>query len=190
MAHTVLFVDDEPNVTEGLKRFLRKEPYKMLSAESAKEALEILATEKVDVVVSDEKMPGITGSEFLALVCKKYPDTIRMMLTGQLSMATAINAINEGEVYRFFIKPCNEQELAYAIRQALKQKELMIEAKRLLEASKQQASVIEKLKVEHPELVEVERDKDGAIVIDNILSDTDLDKLIAEITEQTKKISG
>jgi two-component system probable response regulator PhcQ len=107
MPRRVLFVDDEPHVTESLKRALRKEPYEVLSANSADEALEVLARQPVDVVISDEKMPGMQGSEFLAVVCKQYPETIRIIMTGHGSIEAAIRAINEGEIYRFLTKPCN-----------------------------------------------------------------------------------
>ena len=86
MQHKVLFVDDEPNGTKALKRALRREPYDILSAGSADESLEMLERESVDVVVSDENMPGMTGSEFLAVVYEKYPDTIRIILTGHASL--------------------------------------------------------------------------------------------------------
>jgi len=88
MARKVLFVDDELHVTEGLKRALRKEPYEIMSANSADKALEILARQPVDIVVSDEKMPGMSGSEFLTVVCRKYPDTIRIILTGHASFGS------------------------------------------------------------------------------------------------------
>ena len=120
MGHKVLFVDDQPNVIEGLKRVLRKEPYEILSASSAAEALDIMSQQPIDVVVSDEKMPGMSGSEFLFLVSQKYPDTVRMLLTGQASLDATIRAINQGEIYHCFTKPCNEADIATTIRQALK----------------------------------------------------------------------
>jgi len=86
MKSVVLFVDDEPSFTDSLKRILRKEPYEILSAGSADEALMILDGQVVDVVVSDEKMPGMSGSEFLSIVSKRYPETIRIMLTGHASL--------------------------------------------------------------------------------------------------------
>lgn len=123
MTHKVLFVDDEPLVTEALKRSLSEEEYKILTANSADEALDILAREPVDVVVADEKMPGMSGSEFLAAVCQEHPDTIRIMLTGQASLEAAVRSINEGEIYRFLTKPWNKDNLAITIRQALQQKD-------------------------------------------------------------------
>ena len=122
MSHKVLFVDDEPKVTRAIKHTLRKENYEILSAVSAQEALGILERESVDVVVSDEQMPGMSGSELLARVCREYPDTVRIILTGQASLEAAVRAINEGEIYRFLEKPCDAEELATAIRQALQQR--------------------------------------------------------------------
>lgn len=99
---TILLVDDEPNVTDALKRSMRNEPYELLTASSAASAQQILAGRHVDVVVSDEQMPGMAGSEFLSWVRAQFPHTIRMILSGQATLAAAIRAINEGEVYRFF----------------------------------------------------------------------------------------
>lgn len=127
MAHRVLFVDDEPHIVDGLKRALRKEPYQIITANSGHEALTIIQQEPVDVVVSDEMMPGMSGSELLAFVCRDYPETIRMILTGHASLDMAIKAINEGEIYRFFTKPCSELDLAVTIRHALRQKDLVEE---------------------------------------------------------------
>jgi len=189
MKHTVLFVDDEPMVTEGLKRALRKEPYRILSARSGQEALAILEVEKVDVIVSDEQMAGMSGSELLSIVRKRRPNTIRMILTGHASLDAAIRAINEGEIYRFFTKPCNEIDLAVTIRQALRQNDLMTEARRLLDATRNQAAMIDRLKKERPDLLKVDKDREGAIIVNETEEEMDLDRLINEIAEQTKKIS-
>ena len=83
MTTRVLFVDDEPDLTESVRCALRKEPYEILTANSAQEALGILETTEIDVVVSDEGMPEMRGSEFLSIVRRDYPETIRMILTGQ-----------------------------------------------------------------------------------------------------------
>jgi two-component system, probable response regulator PhcQ len=109
---TILLVDDEPNVTDALKRALRREPYELLTATSAFAAQQILERQHVDVVVSDEQMPGMSGSELLSSVRKQFPHTIRMILSGQASLEAAVRAINEGEVYRFFLKPCNPTDLS------------------------------------------------------------------------------
>jgi len=180
MNRKVLFVDDEPHVTDSLKRSLRKEPYEVLSANSASEALKMLAREPVDVVVSDEKMPGMQGSEFLAQVCNLYPETVRIILTGHGSMEAAIRAINEGEIYRFLTKPCNEVDLAITIRQALQLKDLKVISQRLLERNKKQSAILRELEKKHPGITKVERDSKGAIIL-GVEIDDNAEKFLSEI---------
>ncbi|MDP2316443.1 MAG: EAL domain-containing protein [Pseudomonadota bacterium] len=115
----VLLVDDEALVTEGLERALFAEPFRILSASSAREALRILAREHVDVIVSDEQMPLVSGSELLCEVRRRYPEIQRIMLTGRASLATTIRAINDAAVFRFLQKPCATPEMAATIHAAL-----------------------------------------------------------------------
>ena len=122
MKPKILLVDDEPNITQALTKRLRHEDYEILSAPSAEEALQILAREPIDVVVADEQMPGMSGSELLAVVSREYPDTVRIILTGQANLEAAVRAINEGQIYRFLEKPCAAEELAAIIRQAVQQR--------------------------------------------------------------------
>lgn len=187
MQHKVLIVDDEPIITNLLKDALSREPYGILSASSAEEALPILDREKLDVVISDEKMPGMSGSEFLAVVRQKYPDTIRMILTGHASLESAIRAINEGEVYRFFTKPCNVFDLAMTIRQAIKLNDLMKESRRLLKIVKRQSLLIESLERQCPGITKIKRDAEGDIVIDDEIGNGECDALIEEIDTMVKK---
>jgi two-component system probable response regulator PhcQ len=187
MQHKVLIVDDEPIITNLLKDALSREPYGILSARSAEEALPILDREKLDVVISDEKMPGMSGSEFLAFVRQKYPDTIRMILTGHASLDSAIRAINEGEVYRFFTKPCNVFDLAMTIRQAIKLNDLIKESRRLLKIVKRQSSLIESLERQYPGITKIKRDAEGDIVIDDEIGNGECDALIEEIDIMVKK---
>jgi len=168
MSNKVLLVDDDRHVINALTRALRHEPYEILSANSANEALDIMAGAHVDAVVSDEKMPGMSGSEFLAVVCEKYPDTIRILLTGHASLEVAIRAINEGEIYRFFTKPWNDVDLAISIRKALQQKELIVKSRLLLKKVKEQSSILQELEKEHPGITKVKKDSSGAIVVDDI----------------------
>jgi PAS domain S-box-containing protein len=119
MAHTVLFVDDDLGVLSALVRRLRKEPFQIRTATSAEEGLAVLARTPIDLVVSDWRMPGMSGTEFLAKVAKEYPDCVRIMLTGEPSLAVAMGAINNGEVYRFLSKPYDADALAAIIRAAL-----------------------------------------------------------------------
>ena len=181
MPHQVLIVDDEPIITDMLKDVLSSEPYRILSAASAEEALDLLAQDQVDVLISDEKMPGMTGTEFLALARHKYPDTLRMILTGHASLESAIRAINEGEIYRFFTKPCNVFDLAITIRQALQQKDLMRESRRLLTMVKRQSAVIESLEKQYPGITKVRKDAKGEVILEDGKDDGTFESLISTI---------
>ena len=130
---------------------MNEEPYEITLAHSGKEALEILENQPFDVIVSDEKMPGMTGAELLTIIQQKYPLTIRIMLTGQADIQAAAKAINEGKIYRFLIKPCYE-DLAITIRQALQQRELIVESNKLLKLAQQQADFIDEITESIPEI--------------------------------------
>ena len=104
---TILFVDDEPDLISSLRRFLLKEPYQKLFAASGREAMEILATQSVDIVVSDLRMPEMDGMSLLAKVKAAYPEIIRLILSANQDLAQAVEAINTGEVYRYISKPLN-----------------------------------------------------------------------------------
>ena len=178
---TVLLVDDEPNVTEALKRALRREPYEILTATSGDAAQQLLERQHVDVVISDEQMPGMSGSEFLSAVRKKFPHTIRMILSGQASLEAAVRAINEGEVYRFFLKPCNPTDLVFTIQQALQHKRLEEKSRRLLREYQRQAAQLAKLNHAGPELLRVDTDSQGAVLIDESDGEGEVTDLLAEI---------
>lgn len=120
---TLLVVDDDFFMREALKRSLSREPYRILAVSSAEEALTLVDKEEVDVVLSDEHMPGgMGGVDFLVMLRKKHPEIIRMMLTGHIKYEIALRAINEGRVFRFISKPYDSQELAIAIRYAMQHK--------------------------------------------------------------------
>lgn len=181
----VLFVDDEPSITNALKRALHKEPYAIHTASSAIQALEMLSRLPIEVIVSDEKMPGMSGTEFLARVCRDYPDTIRMILTGHGNLEIFTRAVKEGQIYRFFIKPCNEVDLAITIRQALHQKRLMQESQRLMQVVNHQYAMLDELESKFPGITNVKRNAEGAIIVDNPLKDAET--LIKQMTAETQK---
>jgi len=184
MEGKVLFVDDDPRVTAGLKRALRKEPYEMLSACSADEALDVLARESIDVVVADESMPGMSGSTLLALVQGKYPKVIRMMLTGRATLDTALAAINMGHVCHFFTKPCDEVEIADTIRKALRKKQAAAKTHEQPEQKDPGSGVFLELESKYPGITKVEKDDSGTIVLDEM--DTDMESLMEQIKTATK----
>ncbi len=114
----VIFIDDEPNVLEGLKQSLRRTDYTVLTAQGPDEALALLQREPVDVVVCDYLMPGMSGLELLGLIRDRMPDAMRIVLTGHADTAAAVRAINEGEIYRFLVKPCDRTELLVTLHLA------------------------------------------------------------------------
>ena len=115
----VLLVDDDADVLRGLSRALHRQPYRIFTARSAAEALGVLKTRYVHVVVADERMPGMPGIDLLRWIAENCPDVTRIMLTGNATTQTAMRAINDAGVYRFFTKPCDVVQLAMAIRTAL-----------------------------------------------------------------------
>jgi FixJ family two-component response regulator len=129
--HTVLCVDDEVNILSSLKRLLRKEDYRLLTASSGEQGLDILKENTVNLVISDQRMPGMSGTEFLARVKEQYPEIIRAILSGYTEVDAIMDSINRGQVYKFLLKPWNDQNLILDIRQALEQYDL-IQSNKLL----------------------------------------------------------
>ncbi len=115
----VLFVDDDPALLESLRVALRREMFEVLIATSARAGLEVLARNRVDVVVSDQCMPGIDGVELLRMVREFFPDTIRILLSGQSGLGDVSRAVNEAGIRRFLLKPCEVSQLVDAIDQAM-----------------------------------------------------------------------
>jgi len=115
----VLFVDDEPSITTALRRALSRESFEVQTANTIADAFAVLRTGDVAVVVSDERMPEMSGSDFLSEVRKRHPDTMRLILTGHASLNTAIHAVNHAEIFRFLTKPCSTEDLAASIREAI-----------------------------------------------------------------------
>lgn len=140
----ILFVDDEKNILGSLSRVFRKEGYGIMLAESGECGLDLLRHNSVAVVVSDQRMPGMGGVEFLKRVREASPDTVRMMLTGQADMAEITGAINEGGVYRYITKPWDDEELKHIVKAAVERYSLLEENRRLQEATmKQNAELYE-----------------------------------------------
>lgn len=133
MTQKVLFVDDEPNVLQSIRRSLRKQ-FDLDTAEGGEAALQKLDENGgFAVVVSDMRMPGMNGVELLSTAKKRWPDTVRVMLTGNADQQTAVDAVNEGDVFRFLNKPCDANDLARTVTAAMRQHELITAEKVVLE---------------------------------------------------------
>ena len=137
MTHRILFVDDEKRVLDGLKRMLHGE----FDVETALSGTEGLATIHLfgpfAIVVSDMRMPGLDGAEFLARVRELSPDTVRMLLTGHKDINCAIAAVNQGQIFRYLGKPCEKDELLKALRLGLDQYRANVEAGEILKEAQE-----------------------------------------------------
>jgi len=129
-SRTLLIVDDEPHILAALQRMLADEGYGIFTATSAHEGLELLAKNPVQVILSDQRMPAMSGAEFLGCVKALYPDTVRMVLSGYAELETVVQAVNEGAIYKFFVKPWDEEQLRAQIRDAFLYYEGVIQPRR------------------------------------------------------------
>jgi DNA-binding NtrC family response regulator len=129
--HPILIVDDEVEILHSLKALLRKE-FEVHAAASAAEALDLLARQPVHVVMADQRMPGISGVDFLARVRQAHPEAVRLIFTGYADIKAVIDAINQGHVYRYLTKPWDPDELRSVLRQACAEHDQAHEAKALL----------------------------------------------------------
>ena len=118
MQCTLLLVDDEPNIPRSIQRALRSENYNILMANDAATALHLCEQEKIDVVVSDHRMPDVTGVELLSEIRNRYPETVRIMLSGQADLDDVIRAVNDGAVYKFLTKPWHNDTLRSVLKEA------------------------------------------------------------------------
>ncbi|MCK9379480.1 MAG: EAL domain-containing protein [Sulfuritalea sp.] len=117
---TLLLVDDEPSVLSSLKRLLRRENYRILTATSGEEAMVQLAEHEVGVIITDQRMPGMSGTDLLARVRTMHPKAVRMVLSGYTGLDSLTEAINRGEIYKFLTKPWEEKELIATVRDAFR----------------------------------------------------------------------
>lgn len=130
---TLLLVDDEENILAALKRLFRRDGYRVLAAPNPLEALELLKQHDVDVILSDQRMPGMTGVQFLHEAQRLYPDTVRMTLSGFTDLQSIIDAVNEGAISKFLTKPWDDERLRAHVAEAFRRKELADENRRLSE---------------------------------------------------------
>jgi response regulator RpfG family c-di-GMP phosphodiesterase len=130
-SRTLLLVDDEPNILNSLQRLFRREGYRILVSDDPIRALDILTNEEVDVILSDQRMPDMTGVEFLRRAKETHPDTIRIVLSGYTDLQFITDAINEGAIYKFLTKPWDDAQLREQIRDAFHNKAIADENRRL-----------------------------------------------------------
>jgi two-component system probable response regulator PhcQ len=180
----ILIVDDEENILNSLKRLFHKEPYQILTAINGEEGLKILDDHQVDLIISDLKMPQMNGIEFLKRAKEKNPVPLRIVLTGHADMKSIMDAIDQGEIYRFLLKPWDDEELKMTIRQALDYYYLWQKTRLLAKTVEKQGQILQELEREHPGISKVEKDEDGSIVLGGEELSKVLDELIRKYEEK------
>jgi type II secretory ATPase GspE/PulE/Tfp pilus assembly ATPase PilB-like protein/DNA-binding NarL/FixJ family response regulator len=144
--YALLLIDDDKSVLRSLKRIFAEENYSILTADDGPSALNLLATEKVNLVVCDYQMPGMNGIEVLRTIKARYPKIIRIMLTGNSETSVIMGAVKEGAVYKFLNKPWNDDDLKLSVSLALSQYELIKENQKLKSVASRQQSELTKLR--------------------------------------------
>ena len=119
-ADTLLIVDDEANVLSSLARLFRRDGYNLLRAESGFQALELLAEHEVGVIISDQRMPEMTGVQFFRKARELWPNTVRIMLSGYTELSSVTDSVNEGAISKFLTKPWDDEQLRDIVREAFK----------------------------------------------------------------------
>lgn len=153
MPQSVLLVDDEVIILESLRRSFRREAFVVHVAASADAAMTIMQQHDVDVVVSDDEMPGVSGVDFLSQICTLYPNTMRIMLTGRATVERMTQAVNEGSVFRFLMKPCPHQILVQAVHHALDHKLLIDRGTDAIAAMRKQGAILRWIGAQQPDLL-------------------------------------
>lgn len=154
---TLLLVDDEESILSSLKRLLRREPYLVLTANGGQAGLDELAGRRVDVIISDQRMPGMSGVEFLRRAKELYPDTVRMVLSGYADLQSITDAINEGAIYKFLSKPWDDDALKAEIGDAFRLKALHDENRRLSEELRTANAELIRLNVQLQQALDTQR---------------------------------
>ncbi|MFA9390384.1 MAG: ATP-binding protein [Prolixibacteraceae bacterium] len=129
--HNLLIIDDEPEIVKALTRQFRRK-YNVFSTTNAEDGFNIMEKENIQVVLSDQRMPGLTGIDFFSKIKNKYPDALKLILTGYSDIEAVIGAINEGQVFRYVTKPWNPDELETIIKEAFEKFELITNNRKLM----------------------------------------------------------
>lgn len=164
--HSILIVDDERMILKAIQRTLRRENYNLLTADSPQEGLRLLEGRDFDMVISDHNMPLMTGLEFLKRVKADHPGTLTIMLTGQKEIEVAVQAINLAGVYKFIMKPWDDDDLKITIRRALESLDLVRERDTLTERIKERDAILRNLEKAHPGITQVDRDEEGYLILE------------------------
>lgn len=162
----IMLVDDEENIVRALRRSLRGLGFEICTHTNPHEALRDLQSRDFSVIISDYRMPEISGVSFLEYCKFRQPDTVRIILSAYADKDSMLEAVNTAEIFRFMTKPWDDMELQVTVREAVEKYDLIREARKLREIVARQRSTLEELEQKHPDLVTVERDWNNAIVLE------------------------
>lgn len=176
MSDAILLVDDEPSVLSAIIRSLRGEEYEVVAELSGERALVRMAERTFKVVISDERMARMQGTEFLSIVRMKHPGTVRILLTGNASLHAAIRAVNEGGIYKFLAKPWSDFELKQAVREAIIKHDTEHNICKNSGMLKKEPQNLDQLEVNYPGISRLERADDGSLILPE-LSDEEMERL-------------
>ncbi len=153
----VLIVDDEPHILSSLKRILEGEGRDIFTASDAEAGWAILQEKgEMELIICDNKLPGMLGVDFLIKVKRLYPDTIRILITGYPDLNSAMDAINRAHIWRYILKPIEVEELKILVKQAFDYYAILKENRTLLKVLRQQAVWIKTLQEKHPNILSEE----------------------------------
>jgi two-component system, probable response regulator PhcQ len=158
----VLCVDDDPDLLAAVRRSLKSDAYELQTTISPRDALQVMAARKVSVIVSDFDMPEMSGIDLLIEARRVRPDAVRILLTGRGTMSAAVAGINEGEVFRFLVKPCDPGELRKAVASAIERSHELAASLAQRDLVTQREHLLRELESEFPGITDVSRDPDGA----------------------------
>lgn len=164
MNDTILIVDDEPHIIRSIRRMLMEERFRMLSAGSGDDALDIMQDQAVDLVISDHKMPGMSGVELLSIIHAEYPDTLTILMTAHADIPTAVAAVNEAGIYKFILKPWDEETFHSTICRAMHLKGKLARRTSVTHQVGLRDAMLEKLEREYPGITRVDKDERGYVM--------------------------
>jgi len=164
---TVLLVDDDKDVLGALKRALWNQGYKLVAVNDPRRAEALLRDSQIDVVLSDIDMPEINGLDLMRIAREVQPTAVRVLVTGRGTLETATRAINDGEVHRFVNKPFDPVALRTLVKEALERQKELARASEAGQRVERRRLLFAQLEEEHPGITEVERDRDGAYVLNS-----------------------
>ncbi|HDD44361.1 MAG TPA: response regulator [Candidatus Desulfofervidus auxilii] len=165
--HNILVVDDEVSILTAIKRLFKSFPLiNCFTTTSPKEALKIMANKEIDLIVTDQRMPEMTGIELLREVTAKYPDVIKIILTAYSDIDVILKAINEIGIYKFILKPWDNQDLRLTIIRALEWKETLEENKSLQQELKKRQAILSYWEHKYPGISKVQIDEDGEVYVE------------------------